>query len=238
MPILGLERYRVHDERKRQAAGSGKRGEQPLDEEPAHLGGYSCSAGAVRHLVRHTDRAAYGQCGALFDLPRQGADRRREGSQYHAGNRRNRLHHERGQVPHQQPGRPETGRDAASEGRGNQCPTGGYALDLAVYPRPVAAVPAVPRHCLLRAAPDAEEFGLRRDGLRQEPRPPADAEGRQGHLRRRRGYRRGARGAAGDRRVPQGPVEVRAPRRQDPQGRAAGRLAGYRQDAARPRDRG
>ena len=34
------------------------------------------------------------------------------------------------------------------------------------------------------------------------------------------------------------PTKFRPPRRQDPQGRAAGRLARHRQDAARPRDRG
>ncbi len=39
---------------------------------------------------------------------------------------------------------------------------------------PVAAVPADPRHQLLRDAPDAEERRLRRDGLRQEPRADAD----------------------------------------------------------------
>ena len=37
---------------------------------------------------------------------------------------------------------------------------------------------------------------------------------------------------------PQGPGQVRAARRQDPQGRAAGRLARHRQDPARPRHRG
>ena len=55
---------------------------------------------------------------------------------------------------------------------------------------------------------------------------------------RRRRHRRSPRGASGNRRIPQGPGQVRAPRRQDPQGRAAGRLARHRQDAARPRHRG
>src|SRR3546814_9731135 len=61
--------------------------------------------------------------------------------------------------------------------------------------------------------------------FRAKPRADADAEGRQGHLRRRRGHRRSARGAGRDRRVPERPDQVRAARRQDPQGRAAGRLA-------------
>ena len=65
----------------------------------------------------------------------------------------------------------------------------------------------------------------------------ADREAGPRDLRRRRRHRRGARGAAGDRRVPEGPGQVRPARRQDPQGRAAGRLARHRQDPARPRHR-
>ena len=42
----------------------------------------------------------------------------------------------------------------------------------------------------------------------------------------------------GDRRISEGPGQVRAPGRQDPQGRLAGRLARHRQDPARPRHRG
>ena len=63
----------------------------------------------------------------------------------------------------------------------------------------------------------------------------ADREAGPRHLRRRRRHRRGQGGAGGDRRVPARPAEVPAPRRQDPEGRAAGRPAGHRQDAARPR---
>ena len=102
---------------------------------------------------------------------------------------------------------------------------------------PVAALPADPRHRLLRDAPDAEECGLGRDGLRPLQGQIADREARPRHLRRRRRDRRGARGIAGDRRVPEGPDQVRPARRQDPQGRAAGRLARHRQDAAGARDR-
>ena len=51
-------------------------------------------------------------------------------------------------------------------------------------------------------------------------------------LRRRRRRRRGQGGAEGGRRLPQGPEGVRPPRRAHPQGRAAGRPAGHRQDAA------
>ena len=102
---------------------------------------------------------------------------------------------------------------------------------------PVAALPADPRHRLLRDAPDAEECGLGRDGLRPLQGEIADREARPGHLRRRRRHRRGARGIAGDRRVPEGPDQVRPARRQDPQGRPAGRLARHRQDPARPRHR-
>ena len=76
----------------------------------------------------------------------------------------------------------------AGQGRG--------AVELLADPAlPVAAVPADPRHQLLRHAPDAEECRRRRDGLRQEPRPDADREAGPGDLRRRRRHRRGPRGA-------------------------------------------
>src|SRR3546814_3367508 len=51
--------------------------------------------------------------------------------------------------------------------------------------------------------------------FRAKPRADADAEGRQGHLRRRRGHRRSARGAGRDRRVPERPDQVRAARRSE-----------------------
>ena len=57
------------------------------------------------------------------------------------------------------------------------------------------------------------------------------------HLPRRRGRRRGGRGAPRDQGVPREPEEVPGARRADPQGRAALRAAGHRQDAARPRGR-
>ena len=74
-------------------------------------------------------------------------------------------------------------------------------------------------------------------GLRQVAGAAVDREERPGHLRRRRRHRRGQTRARGDRRVPARPAEVPAPRRQDPQGRSVGRVAGHRQDAAGPRHR-
>ena len=53
-------------------------------------------------------------------------------------------------------------------------------------------------------------------------------------LRRRRRRRRSGERAARDRRVPQEPEEVHEHRRPHPEGRAARRSAGHRQDAARP----
>ena len=110
--------------------------------------------------------------------------------------------------------------------------------------QPVAALPAVlvpdaaaDRRLGVLHAPDA---GGRRpgDGLRQVACAPADREAGPRHLRGRRRHRRGQGRAAGDRRVPQGPAEVPAPGRQDPQGLPAGRPARHRQDAAGPRHRG
>ena len=57
------------------------------------------------------------------------------------------------------------------------------------------------------------------------------------HVRRRRGLRRGDRGAWRDQGVPPAAGQVPGGRRQDPQGRAALRSAWHRQDAARPRRR-
>ena len=94
-------------------------------------------------------------------------------------------------------------------------------------------------HRVLRAAPDAEIVAApaRWDSARAARKMLTEKHGKR-DLRRRRRHRRSARGIAGDRRVPEGPDQVRPPGRQDPQGRAAGRLARHRQDAARPRDRG
>ncbi len=85
----------------------------------------------------------------------------------------------------------------------------------------------------------AADAGWRRacDGFRQEPRAAADREGRPHHVRGCRRHRRGEAGTRGNRRVPEGPEEVSAARRQDPERRAAGRPSGYRQDAAGARDR-
>jgi cell division protease FtsH len=55
---------------------------------------------------------------------------------------------------------------------------------------------------------------------------------RSGHLRRRRRHRRGARGTAGNRRIPARSQPLFQARRPDSQGRAAGRLARHRQDPA------
>ena len=57
------------------------------------------------------------------------------------------------------------------------------------------------------------------------------------HLPRRGGRRRGGRGAARDQGVPREPQEVPGARRADPEGRAALRPSGHRQDAAGPRRR-
>ena len=74
-------------------------------------------------------------------------------------------------------------------------------------------------------------------GFGKSQRAPADREARPRHLRGRRRHRRGQGRARGDRRLPEGPAEVPAPGRQDPQGLLAGRPAGHRQDAAGARHR-
>jgi hypothetical protein len=56
----------------------------------------------------------------------------------------------------------------------------------------------------------------------------------QGHVRGCRGVRRSEGGARGDHRVPEGPGQVQPARRPAPQGRAAYRPSGNREDAARP----
>ena len=92
-------------------------------------------------------------------------------------------------------------RPADRQGR-RRCGQGRGAVERLADPAlPVAAVPADPRHQLLRDAPDAEECRRRRDGLRQEPRAHADREAGPRDLRRRRRHRRGPRGAAGNRRI-------------------------------------
>ena len=76
----------------------------------------------------------------------------------------------------------------------------------------------------------ALSFGRSRAKLLE--REPAE-----GHVRRRRGRRRGERRAGRGRRVPQVPQEISSARRAHPQGRAAAGPAGLRQDAARARHR-
>ena len=99
------------------------------------------------------------------------------------------------------------------------------------------AAAAAGRHLGLLHAPDAGRRA-RGDGLRQVQGQAADREQDQGHLRRRgRGGRSQGR-AERDRRLPQGPGQVPAPGRQDPQGGAAGGPSRHRQDPARPRRRG
>ena len=110
-------------------------------------------------------------------------------------------------------------------------------VGLPVRARAVAAVPAADRRLDLLHEPDAGRRPRRRDGLRQVQGEAADREVGQGDVQRRRRHRRGQGGARGDRRVPARPAEVLAPRRQDPEGRAARRPSGHRQDAARPRHR-
>ena len=78
---------------------------------------------------------------------------------------------------------------------------------------------------------------LARDELREVPRQTIVGRLAQGHVPRRGGRRRGRRGAARDQGVPREPQEVPGARRPDPEGRAALRPAGHRQDAAGPRRR-
>ena len=70
------------------------------------------------------------------------------------------------------------------------------------------------------------------DGLRPQPRQAVRPGRHRRHVRRRGRHRRGRRRAARGGRVPPHAREVPGPRRPDSQGRAAGRAAGHRQDAA------
>ena len=227
------------DERQRQAARRRRqqRQRQPLDEEPAHLGRHPAGAGDVRDDVRRPHQHGGRQHRRLFEVPRSGRRGHREGCRDQP-----RRHHrhlfQRRQVPDLSDPGPDAGPAPARKERDDRGQARRGYVDVDAAALSVAAVPAVPRHRLLRAQADAEEHRRRCDGLRQEPRAHADAEGRQGHLRRRRRHRRSAVGTDRDRRLPQGPDQVRPSRRQDPQGRVAGRVARHRQDPARPRDRG
>ena len=98
-----------------------------------------------------------------------------------------------------------------------------------------------PVHHLHRVLDLPDEPGPRRriEGhvVRQVARQADVGRLAQDHLPRRRRRRRGGRGAARDQGVPREPEEVPGARRADPQGRAALRASGHRQDAARARRR-
>jgi tRNA(Ile)-lysidine synthetase-like protein len=102
----------------------------------------------------------------------------------------------------------------------------------------VAAVPADPRHRLLRTKilRQVQKGGGRGAMGFGKSRQAADRESGPRHVRRRRRHRRSARGIEEIVEFLRDPQKFAA-RRQDPQGRAAGRLARHRQDPARPRDR-
>ena len=89
-------------------------------------------------------------------------------------------------------------------------------------------------HHRLHDLHDAPHAGRRLQGdeLRQEPRQARERRLAQGDLQGRGRRRRDGRGAAGDQGVPREPEEVPAARGAHPQGRAALRPAGHRQDAA------
>ena len=143
-----------------------------------------------------------------------------------------RRHRVQGHLPgrvHRRAGRRAQRRRAADRGRGR--PAGRLAVDRAAL-QPAAH----------RAADRRLPAGHERDaGRRQRGHAVRQVEGQAGrqgpaagHLRRRGRLRRGGRGAAGDQGVPRGPGQVPGHRGQDPQGRAAVRAAGHRQDAAGP----
>ncbi len=93
-------------------------------------------------------------------------------------------------------------------------------------PRPAAAV-----------LDDEQRPGRRQPGavLRQVQGQAAQQGHAQDDVRRRRGRRRGRRGAVRDQGLPAEPEPLPGARREDPQGRAALRPARHRQDAAGPR---
>ena len=113
--------------------------------------------------------------------------------------------------------------------------TGGFSwASLLVF---VLAVRAADRVLDLPDEPDA---GRRVEGdeLRQVAREADGAGFAEDRVQGRRGRGRGGRGAAGDQGVPREPEEVPGARRAHPEGCAAVRAAGYRQDAAGARGRG
>ena len=95
-----------------------------------------------------------------------------------------------------------------------------------------AAVRARSRSIFCGARPGA---GRRQPGhgLREVARQGRQQGPAEGHVRRRRRARRSGRGARGDQGLPRVAGEVPGDGREDPEGRAAVRPAGHRQDAAR-----
>ena len=110
-------------------------------------------------------------------------------------------------------------------------------LRLAHGPHLHPAVRDLPAVLAVHHQPDA---GRRLEGhvLRQVARQADVGRLAEDHLPRRGRRGRGGRGAARDQGVPREPQEVPGARRAHPQGRAALRAAGHRQDAARARRRG
>ena len=102
----------------------------------------------------------------------------------------------------------------------------------------LARAGAAARRALVVLLPPHRRRRRRRDVVRAQQGEDLRRRRRQGELCRCGGRRRSGAGAARDRRVPEDPEEVHEPRRQDSQGRAAGRPAGHRQDAAGARRRG
>ena len=105
--------------------------------------------------------------------------------------------------------------------------------------------PAVPDHdraVRRRVVPAHEQGGRRRSAGRRQVRQGAHAHRRgqpqEGYVCRCRRRGRGKRGAVRDRGLPQAPAELYRDGRAHPQGRAARRPSGHRQDAHGPRSRG
>ena len=112
--------------------------------------------------------------------------------------------------------------------------TGGFS-----WVRAARLVPAVPAADRVLDLPDEPDAGRRLEGdeLRQVAREAHGAGLAEDRLQGRRRRRRGGRGAAGDQGVPREPEEVPGARRAHPEGCAALRASGHRQDAARARRR-
>ena len=171
-PILGRSAFWP---RKKSDERQGKEARQPLDEEPADLGRRAVRAGPVRaddrRRLAHRDRPG----DRLFRIRPPGRRGQRPlGHHRRPATSGNSRHHrqarQRRGLPHRRAGRRQCLRPADPEGRRGPGQGRGAVEHLAVHALQFAAVPADPRHQLLRHAPDAEERRLGRDGLRQEPR--------------------------------------------------------------------